>query len=264
VQTLQTNADEARRLVDWLDQEDVTLIGLSDPRYPERLSRLLGVKAPPLLAARGNLSLLDAKSVGFCGSRKASPKGIDTAADCAAQLAQAGLNVASGYAPGVDLATHRAALGAGGTTTVVLAEGILNFRLKRALEDSWGWQSVVVVSEFMPLAKWSVGNAMQRNATICALSSAMVLIESKLDGGSIDAGRTSLRLGIPLFAPLYDGMPECANGNARMLQEGALPLRKNRHTGLANMEPVLEAVSRARVDSLAPYEEASRQPALLG
>ena len=32
---------------------------------------------------------------------------------------------------------HRAALVAGGTTTVVLAEGILRFRVKKDIRDVW-------------------------------------------------------------------------------------------------------------------------------
>src|SRR5207244_4443681 len=119
---------------------------VTDDSYPGRVKRLLGEKSPPLIAVKGNQNLFVGPSVGFCGSRKATVKGIDTAVDCATQLAAAGVHVVSGYAAGVDVATHGAALRAVGTTITVLAEGILNFRIKRVLQDDWDWERTVLVS----------------------------------------------------------------------------------------------------------------------
>jgi hypothetical protein len=50
-------------------------------------------------------------------------------------------------------------------------------------------------------------SAMQRNKTICGLSRAMVLIEARSTGGSIQAGRDCLKMGLPLFAAVYEGSP---------------------------------------------------------
>jgi len=41
----------------------------------------------------------------------------------------------------------------------------------------------------------------------------MILIEARTTSGSIQAGRDCLRLGLPLFAAVYEGMPESATGN---------------------------------------------------
>ncbi len=237
---------------DWLNlqNEGVKYITILDEDYPKQLKKLLQKKAPPLLMIRGNHQLLNKRSVGFCGSRKASNKGIATAKDCAGQLAGEGINIVSGYAAGVDMATHRAALECGGTTTLVLCEGILNFRKKRDLKDIWDWDRIAVVSEFLPGVPWSARNAMQRNGTICALTLSMILIESASKGGSIAAGRTCLKMGIPLFAPVYDGMPETAVGNRELLQEGALELYKNGKTDRANMKNVFAAIDQQCSDSL--------------
>ncbi len=228
-------SDEWRTLLD----ERVRVVSLLDEGYPERLRSVLGKKAPPLLMILGNASLLESPSVSFCGSRKASEKGLATATDCADQLAREGVNIVSGYAAGVDLATHRAALAAGGTTSLLLGEGILQFRIKRELKDLWDWERIAVVSEFLPGLPWSVRNAMQRNQTICALARAMILIESGASGGSMEAGRTCLKLGLPLFAPVYEGMPDAAVGNRELLQHGAKRLLKSRGTGRANLQEVL-------------------------
>ncbi|MFH1672523.1 MAG: DNA-processing protein DprA [Pseudomonadota bacterium] len=188
-------------------------------------------------------------SAGFCGSRKASQKGIATARDCADQLSRKGINIVSGYAAGVDMATHKAALECGGTTTLVLCEGILHFRKKRDLKDMWDWERIAVVSEFLPGVPWNARNAMHRNSTICALTSAMILIEAASKGGSIAAGRTCLKMGIPLFAPVYEGMPETAVGNRELLGQGAQELYKNGHTNRANMKSVFAAIEQQEAKS---------------
>lgn len=227
-----------------LKDEDVRLLSAADVDYPQVLRETLKGKAPPLIYCRGNIELLSAAAVGFCGSRKASQKGLETAHDCADQLARHGLNIVSGYAAGVDTTAHIAALAAGGTTSIVLPEGILQFRLKKEFQQVWDWNRAIVISQFEPTSPWSVHNAMARNAVICALSRAVILIEAGTIGGSIAAGRTSLELGVPLFAPVYEGMPESAAGNRLLLEEGALPLGRSKQSNRAAIERVLEAVQK--------------------
>lgn len=233
---------QVARELDELRAAGVQVLGWFDDAYPDPLRHRMG---PPVLMVRGARALLGRPAVGFCGSRKASDKGLAVARDCADQLARADVVVVSGYAAGVDLAAHRAALEAGGTTTIVLAEGISCFRVKRELADVWDWERVCVVSELPARARWSAGQAMQRNATICGLSDAMVLIEARSTGGSVAAGRESLAMGVPLFVAEYESMPEHADGNRALLAQGAMALRRSRKTGRAALERVLAAMGRA-------------------
>jgi DNA processing protein len=238
--------NEEKVLSNWvqIEKNGVKCVTILDEDYPERLKSRLQKKAPPLLMVLGNNNLLNKTSAGFCGSRKASQKGIATARDCADQLSRKGINIVSGYAAGVDMATHKAALECGGTTTLVLCEGILHFRKKRDLKDMWDWEKIAVVSEFLPGVPWSARNAMHRNSTICALTSAMILIEAASKGGSIAAGRTCLKMGVPLFAPVYEGMPETAVGNRELLERGAQKLYKSSDTNRAKMTNVFAAIEQ--------------------
>ena len=242
IEELSGNIDRTSSLYEKLKGKGVKIISKTEATYPERLKNLLGKKAPALLMILGNTALLEKVSVGFCGSRKASEKGLITAADCAEQLARKGINIISGYAAGVDMSAHRAAIESGGTTILVLCEGILNFYIKKDFKDIWDWERIAVVSEFLPGIPWSERNAMQRNKTNCALSRAMILIESGTNGGSMEAGRSSLNMGVPLFAPVYGDMPDSAVGNRQLLKEGARPLLKTPSTGRANMKDVLSIV----------------------
>lgn len=245
-----------------LNETGVKLIAITERGYPERLKVLLGKKAPPLLMVLGNHELLNKPSVGFCGSRKASEKGLATAWDCADQLAREGVNIVSGYAAGVDMAAHSAALECGGTTTLVLCEGILHFKIKKEMKELWDWERIAVVSEFLPGVPWNVRNAMQRNKTIAALSKAMILMEARTTGGSIEAGRETLKMGVPLFAPVYEGMPESATGNQELLGHGARPMHKSRATGRANLKDLLSIAKDVEADRF-QYQTAAENPAQL-
>lgn len=211
-----------------------------EEKYPKRLLAALGNKSPVVLFFEGDIEILQKLSIGFCGSRNASKKGLETAKDCAGQMASEGANIISGYAQGIDLATHIAALEAGGVTTLVLAEGIMNFKVRKELSKSYNPSKTLVISEFLPGVPWSVRNAMQRNSTICGLSNLTVLIEAQEKGGSLNAGKKCLSMGRPLFAPVYLGMPESAIGNRILLKQGALELMRDKKTGKAHMSKIRE------------------------
>ena len=234
--------EKMERQWDELSIKGIHALSITDAAYPAGLRAILGDDAPVVLLCQGNLALLQSVGIGFSGSREATDKGIATARETARLLAEQGVNVVSGYAAGVDRNAHCAALRAGGTTTVVLAEGILRFRVNSEIREYWDSTRTLVVSEFGANLPWSVSHAMTRNRTICGLARAMVLIEARATGGSIQAGRDCLRLGLPLFAAVYEGMPESAVGNEQLLESGGRRLMKSRTTGLPNVAPILLAL----------------------
>lgn len=230
IASLRSPAELAIEIWHNLERNGVTVLVRGFPGYPERLTQVLGDSAPPIIYVAGNRELLDKPSVGFCGSRLASAQGVDIARQSARLLVHESINVVSGYAKGVDIAAHSGALEAGGTTTIVLAEGILHFRLK---EKELPWlgddpmSRILVISEFPPRIPWKAHNAMTRNRTICALSDALVVIESGLDGGTFDAGNAALNLSVPLFCVEYAQPVESAEGNTYFLKHGASPLKRS-------------------------------------
>src|SRR3954454_13625604 len=129
------------------DQPPIQELRPDDAGYPKSVTAALGSKAPTLFLM-GNADLVDVPGLGFCGSRKASDKGLETTADCADQAARTGFIVVSGNAAGVDFAAHHAALQAGGSTILVLQKGIDHFRIRRDLRSVWDWNRVLVVSQF--------------------------------------------------------------------------------------------------------------------
>lgn len=234
--------EDAIRLSDTLERNEVEVLWLGDPLYPQHMKDTLGKDAPPVLFARGNLDLLKKPSVGFTGSRKASGKGLCITEGCAAQLAKEDVCVVSGYAQGVDLTAHRAAIESGGSTIFVLVEGILRYKEKPDVRGLLNWQNYLVISQFPPNLTWSGRNAMKRNSTIIGLSSAMILVESAMDGGTFACGDETLRRKHPLFVVEYANPVATAEANPYFIQKGGVPIRSGKD-GFPNIGKLLSVVS---------------------
>jgi DNA processing protein len=201
--------------------EGVNACLIGTETYPQQLAAL--PFAPPVLYFRGPQDLLEAPGIGMCGSRHASEEGIRAARACGEAASGKGLVVASGYARGVDMAAHLAALTTGGRTVVVLAEGIRRFQIKRGVfEDAWDPDRALIVSQFPPSQPWSAGNAMTRNGVIVGISRALVVVEAGSSGGTLAAGLLGLEVGRTVHALAFEGAPA---GNAELLRKGAIPIR---------------------------------------
>ncbi|MBC8098351.1 MAG: DNA-processing protein DprA [Armatimonadetes bacterium] len=220
---------------------DFTCLTPADSAYPTRLTQLLGGKAPTELYIWGNLNLLARPAVGLCGSRKVSEQGLKIAADVVEQLVALDYVIVSGHANGVDTMAHQTALAKGGATIIVLAEGMGQFKLHEAIKALITPDNVLIISEFAPTARWTKLNAMTRNKTIVGLSDAVMLVESRLEGGTFDAGKTALSLKQPLFVAEYKTTTAENAGNAYFLKRGAIPLKKSAQTGRANVHTLVHA-----------------------
>lgn len=211
-----------------------------DQSYPRMLKSLLKLNTPPVLSMVGNVNLLSNRKIGFSGSRKVSEKGIEVTRDCVEQLSEdRTVSIVSGYAQGVDKEAHYSALKSGGSTIIVLPNGISYFYVRQELTDVWDWNRVLVISEYLPKDKWTVSRAMNRNNTIIGLSDAMVVIEAGETGGSLDAGLRSLEEKKPLYVPVFADYPKSALGNRFLLEKGARGIRRNKNTQRANLLALL-------------------------
>ncbi len=210
-------AEEARALA----SQNFTALIIGGEGYPTRLATVEG--APPVLFCLGPTELLTSAGIGICGSRNVNDEGLRAARVCGEAAVEEGLTVTSGYARGVDMATHVEALKQGGRTIVVLPEGITRFRVRRGdLAGVWDPSRVLVVSQFAPTQPWSAGAAMTRNVVIFGLGLALVVVEAGETGGTLAAGMRALEANRRVIAL---GFTEIPRGNAMLLRRGAVPVR---------------------------------------
>lgn len=221
-------------------------LSATDTAYPERMRKIFGGLLPPDIWFIGNSEILGAKGVGFCGSRNASEAGLKVAADCAKQLSEHKLTVISGYASGVDMASHEAALRNGGKTVIILPEGIDHFRIKKTIRDFWDWSRVIVLSYFPRNAVWRADRAMERNKAIVGLADAVIVLEARDKGGTLNAGYRALETQKPLFVAFFGDMADGREGNKQLLERGGIPLQRSRATGRANLTAMLDLIESAQ------------------
>lgn len=215
----------AEKLKRELDERGVQMLLWNSSDYPTSLAAILGRTSPPVLFVRGNVSLLAKPTVGFCGSRHSSERGLSMASACAESLSRKGVCVVSGYARGVDECAHVAAVKSGGSTIFVLAEGILSFSERPDVVSLLNEENHLFLSQFPPMETWYAHNAMRRNHTIVGLSRAMVVIEAGERGGTMAAGLASLEHHVPLYVIDYSNPPLSAVGNRCLCERGGVPLR---------------------------------------
>ena len=98
------------------------VVTLGSEFYPELLVHL--PDAPPILYMAGRKPPQSPVWISMVGSRRASEYGVSVAWRFAYELARAGAAIVSGLARGIDAASHRGAIAAGGYTAGVLGCGI--------------------------------------------------------------------------------------------------------------------------------------------
>jgi DNA processing protein len=166
------------------------------------------------------------EAVAVVGARRATPYGLEMAADLGRGLGAAGVTVVSGMALGVDCVAHAGALGGGGTTVAVLPCGPEHAypRSKRSLHRRLLTDGVVV-SELPPGAavhRWAFP---ARNRIIAALAAMTVVVEAGERSGALVTARIAGTVGREVGAvPGRVGSSQAAGPN-RLLADGARVVR---------------------------------------
>jgi len=208
-----------------LSTMDLHLIGRGE--YPQQLSD--DQNAPPLLYSRGDLGLLNRRRVGIVGTRNATEHGRTTAYKFGKVLSQNGVVVVSGLARGIDAAAHRGVLVAVKDSTdnagpvAVVATGL---DVVYPREHHGLWKEVgeygLLLSENPPGTSPLPYRFPLRNRIIAALSEVLLVVESRLDGGSLITVREALDRGVTVMAVPGATSTKAAQGTNMLIRDGAL------------------------------------------
>ena len=201
------------------DRLGCRFVACAEAAYPRALRWSEG--APPLLALRGRLDILQKSSVSIVGSRNASITGLQMARAVAGGIGEHGYSVASGLARGIDAEAHRASLDTG--TIAVLAGGLdrpyppQNIALLEELVNSGA-----AVSE-MPFG-WEprAQDFPRRNRIIAGIGLGLVVVEAAKKSGSLISARLAGELGRLVFAVPGSPLDPRARGTNDLIKDGAI------------------------------------------
>lgn len=133
----------------------------SDPDYPMRFKRRLGIDSPAVVFGCGNKTLLNRGGLAVTGSRDATETDLAYSRELGVLATGNGYSIISGGARGIDEASMLGALEAEGTVVGVLAYGLLRACSSAKYREYLMKNDLALISTFYPEAGFNSGNAMQ-------------------------------------------------------------------------------------------------------
>jgi len=165
---------------------EIKSISIEDKNYPKFLKK---IKNPPrVLYFLGEIKTRE-NCFAIVGTRRCSPYGKQVALDIAGDLANAGLTIVSGMAPGIDTFAHTACVERKKRTIAVLGTGLdeksiypkSNLKLAKKILESGG----CLISEYPPGTSGAKFTFPQRNRIISGLSLGVLVVEAPEKSGAL-------------------------------------------------------------------------------
>lgn len=218
--------DQVRSLMEESEKKGVRAVGYSSEEYPHQLRHI--VNPPAVLYYKGDISCLKGtRTVTSVGARYASDYSLRAAEEICSELARNGYVIVSGFALGIDIASHLAAVSANRPTACVMGCGVDvdypkdNFRFRDMILENGG----VFISEFPIGTPPHSSNFPKRNRILSALGRVSVVFEATDHSGSLITANLSAEQGREVFClPPADIFSSAYSGNILLLRDGATPL----------------------------------------
>jgi DNA processing protein len=175
---------EAEKEVENILKNKLEILYFLDDNYPTRLKYC--IDGPLLIFQKGTTTFENRKIISIVGTRNMTPYGKEYCEQIIADLKEYNPIIVSGFAYGVDICAHRAAIKNGLETVAVLAQGFSSIypKVHKKYEKEI-LENGSFLSEF-----WFYDNPLrehflQRNRIIAGISEATIVIESAEKGGSL-------------------------------------------------------------------------------
>ncbi len=196
-----TALNRAERETDYLQKHNIHYTFYLDKDYPNRLKEC--EDGPVVLYYKGNIDFNANKIISVVGTRKSTSYGEGLCREMIADLARdfPDLVIVSGFAYGIDICAHKAALKEDLSTIAVFGMGIekiypaVHAKYINQIMDRGG-----MISEFPSDQKTDPGNFISRNRIIAGLADATVVVESGAKGGALITADMALSYNRDVFS----------------------------------------------------------------
>ncbi|MBF0431913.1 MAG: DNA-protecting protein DprA [Fibrobacteria bacterium] len=199
----------------------IRLVSIFSSEYPRALASISS--PPPFLYIKGRWPLpAHSRAIGVVGTRKPTDYGKNSGKEIVSGLVKEGYVIVSGLAKGIDTVAHQTTLDVGGHTVAVLGCGLdrvypaCNKKLFTEIADTG-----TLVSEFSLGEAPALKNFPLRNRIISGMSLGTLVVEAGLKSGALITAQYARRQERALFAVPGSVFNRSADGNNRLLQNGA-------------------------------------------
>lgn len=197
----------------------IHIITYQDSNYPLLLKKI--DSKPPVIFAKGNLKLLNKLSIAVVGSRKASLNGAAFTYKIVKELTEMNIIILSGMALGIDTCAHKVALSTG--TIAFLGSGI---NVPFPLQNKELYHNIIkqgLVLSAVPVNGSPIAiNFPKRNNYMAGMSMGTLIIEARLDSGSLITANCALNFGREVFAVPGNPNDLHSQGCNKLIKEGAI------------------------------------------
>lgn len=176
--------EKAEKEINFIKDHRINVHFYQDKSYPEKLKHCYD--APILLFSRGKINLQQSRIISIVGTRNVTSHGADFCKKFISDLAPLNPIIVSGFAYGVDIIAHQAAVENNLQTIGVLAHGLnqiypkIHKKYCKSIEENGGF-----ITEFWSSSNPDKENFVKRNRIVAGMTEATIVIESAEKGGSL-------------------------------------------------------------------------------
>jgi DNA processing protein len=176
--------DKAERELKFIEKNNIKVAYFQDENYPDRLKHC--IDGPLLLFSSGTIDLTNRRIISIVGTRQITSYGTEFCKKLIEDLAPLNPIIVSGFAYGVDIVAHQAAMDHNLQTIGVVAHGLnqiypkVHKKYVAKVEENGGF-----MTEFWSDSNPDKENFVRRNRIVAGMAEATIVIESAEKGGSL-------------------------------------------------------------------------------
>ena len=176
--------DQAEAEYKYIQSNRINTLFYKDDNYPNKLKHC--IDGPVLLFTSGNINLNSQKIISIVGTREITSYGTEFCKKLIEDLAPLNPIIVSGFAYGVDIVAHKAAMEHNLQTIGVIAHGLnqvypkVHKKYVAKMEENGGF-----ITEFWSTSNPEKENFVKRNRIVAGMTEATIVIESAEKGGSL-------------------------------------------------------------------------------
>ena len=219
------NFASAEKVLEQCAVSGIEAIVRGSEAYPQALDEI--DNPPAVLYCKGDVSSInDSVNVAVVGTRQPTEYSRKAASALVRGMAECGIDIVSGFAVGIDIVAHAAAVSCGRKTYAVLGCGInYDYPKENARFRGRIIENGAFISEYPPETRPSSFTFPPRNRILAGLSAGTAVIEAGKKSGSLITANHANEQGKVIFAvPPADIFSSAYAGNVSLLRDGAVPV----------------------------------------